>query len=152
LLTILMSELDRKEKQCDCLWISDGPGSKIFDQGRVNFLWLGLGQPFMVWVWIWKIPPKNVKFFNFFPIGSKKISSGQVWKYPGWRQVSLLFTAGQNYSRVRSGQGPSLLWILTQLHFRFTVIVLRHLTLMGKAKYCTHKWSSCQTSDKELES
>jgi len=30
----------------------------------------------MVWVWIWKISPKNVKFFNFLPFGSKKILSG----------------------------------------------------------------------------
>jgi len=28
-------------------------------------------------------PPKNVKFFNFFPFGSKKISLGQVGKYFG---------------------------------------------------------------------
>jgi len=26
----------------------------------------------MFWVWIWKISPKNVKIFNFFPFGSKK--------------------------------------------------------------------------------
>jgi len=70
-------------------------GSKIFDPGRVNFLWLGSVQPFMVWVRIQKISPKNVKFFNFFPFGSKKIASGRVGKYPGQSRVSLLFTAGQ---------------------------------------------------------
>jgi len=42
---------------------SDGSGSKIFDPTS--------GQPSMVWVWIWKISPKNVKFFNFFPFRSK---------------------------------------------------------------------------------
>jgi len=57
----------------DSVTISDGSRSKIFDPGQVNFLWLGSGQPFMVWVWIWKISPKDVKFFNFF---LKKISSG----------------------------------------------------------------------------
>jgi len=25
-------------------WLSDGSGSKFFDPGRVNFLWLGSGQ------------------------------------------------------------------------------------------------------------
>jgi len=52
----------------------------------------GSGQPFMVWDGIWKISPKNVKFF---PFGSKKISSGRVGKYPGRRRVGLLYTAGQ---------------------------------------------------------
>jgi len=33
-----------------CPSSSDGSGSKIFDPGRVNFLWLGSGRPFMVWV------------------------------------------------------------------------------------------------------
>jgi len=69
------------------------PGS-----GRINFLWLvvcGLGQPFMVWVWILKISAKNVKFFNFFPLGQKKIASGRVGKYPGQSWVGLLFIAGQ---------------------------------------------------------
>jgi len=40
--------------------------------------WPGLGQPSLVWVW--KISPQNTKFFNFFPFGSKKISSGRVKK------------------------------------------------------------------------
>jgi len=65
---------------------SDGSRSKIFDPGPVNFLWLGSGQPFMVLVRIRKISPKNIKFFNFFSFGSKKIALG-------W--VGLLFTAGQ---------------------------------------------------------
>jgi len=66
-----------------------------------NFLTLvGSGQPFMVWVW--KISPKNVKFFNFSPLGSRKIASGQVRKYPGRRRVGLLFTAGQKLARVVS--------------------------------------------------
>jgi len=41
----------------------------------------GLGQPSVVWVWIWKISPKNVKFFNFLPFGSKK--SHRVGSEPG---------------------------------------------------------------------
>jgi len=67
-----------------------GVGSGQFFLARV-----GTGQPFIVWVWIWKISPKNVNFFIFFSLPVKKIFSGQVKKYPGQRQVGLLFTAGQ---------------------------------------------------------
>jgi len=38
---------------------------------------IGLGQPSMVWVWIWKISPKNANFLIFFSLGQKKISL--VW-------------------------------------------------------------------------
>jgi len=73
-----------------------GPGQKFltrFGSGQFFVARVGSGQPSLVWVW--KISPKNIKFFNFFPFRSKKISSGQVGKYPGQRQVGLLFTAGQ---------------------------------------------------------
>jgi len=61
-----------------------------------NFLTrVGSGQPFMVWVRIWKISPKNVKIFNFFPFRVKKIASGRVRKNPGQSRVGLLFTMGQ---------------------------------------------------------
>jgi len=73
----------------------DGFGSKILDPG--------LGQPSLVWGWVWKISPINPKFFNFFPLRIKKISLGRVKKYLGQRQVGLLFTAGQKYARVRLG-------------------------------------------------
>jgi len=63
---------------------------------------VGPGQPFLVWVWIWKISPKNLNFF-IFSLRIKKISLSQVKKYPGLRRVSLLFTAGQKYARVRLG-------------------------------------------------
>jgi len=65
-------------------------GSGQFFVARV-----GSGQPFMVWVKIQKISPKNDKFFNIFPFGSKKIALGWVGKYPGQSRVGLLFTAGQ---------------------------------------------------------
>jgi len=43
-----------------------GPGQKFLPRsGWVNFLLLRLGQPSLVVVW--KISPKNPKFFNFFP-------------------------------------------------------------------------------------
>jgi len=92
---------------------SDGSRSKNFDPGQVesNFCCSGrvrLGQPSLVWEWIWKISPKNVKFFKFLPFGSKKLSSGRVEEYLGQSWVGLLFTAGQKYVWVGSGQGPSL--------------------------------------------
>jgi len=52
---------------------SDWYGSKIFDLG-----WLGSGQLSMVWVWVRKISPKNVKIFNLFPFRSKKIFSAAL--------------------------------------------------------------------------
>jgi len=53
-------------------YCSDGLGSKIFDpgQGRINFCgsgWIRLGQPFMFWVWIRKISPKNQILSSFLP-------------------------------------------------------------------------------------
>jgi len=69
---------------------------------------MGSGQPSLVWIWIWKIPLKKSQFFSFLSLWIKKISSGQVKKYPGQRQFSLLFTLGQKYARVGLGPGPSL--------------------------------------------
>jgi len=57
-------------------------GSKV-SSGRVagqkNLTWVRSifvarvesDQPFMVWIWVRKISPKNVKFFNFYPSGKK---------------------------------------------------------------------------------
>jgi len=56
------------------------------------------------------------KFFNLLPFGSIKISSGQVKKCSGQRQVGLLFTAGQKYAWGR------------QAHFYFRII----FTLLSK--------------------
>jgi len=68
-----------------------GPGQKFLTR-------IGSGQPIMVWVRIWKISPKNVKFFNFFPFGL-----GQ--KVPGSKPGRPLIYCG---SKVSSGRGPSL--------------------------------------------
>jgi len=75
--------------------------------GEDNFLFLGSGQSSLVW--IWKISPKNVKFSIFFPSFQKKILLGRVKKYPGQRQISLLFTTGQKYARVGSGSIASFI-------------------------------------------
>jgi len=42
---------------------SDGSGSKV------NSFLLGWGQPSLVWVW--KVSPRNPKFFHFFLLGKK---------------------------------------------------------------------------------
>jgi len=57
-------------------------------------------------VWVWKISPNNPKKNS---IWVKKISSGQVKKYLGQRQVGFLFTLDQKYAWVGSGQGLSLI-------------------------------------------
>jgi len=61
-------------------------------------------------------------------MGEKKIAPGQVQKYPGQRRVGLLFTAGQKYDRVVSGQGPSL-------HFRLHLVMFLPKTSSKIAGY-----------------
>jgi len=62
----------------------------------------------MVWVWVWKISPKNVKFFNFgskksLRIGSKSTQvNGGSASYLQW--VKSRLGSGQG----GLGQGPSL--------------------------------------------
>jgi len=80
-------------------------------QGRGGKLMMGSGQPFMVWVWIWKISPKNVKIFNFFPFGSKKISLCRVKKVPGSKAGRPLFHCGL---KVSSGRVRSANWANTE--------------------------------------
>jgi len=68
---------------CIVVPTSDGSGSKFFDPCQVGSIfcgsgWVGTGQPFMVWIRIWKISAQNIKFFNILPYGSKNISSGRV--------------------------------------------------------------------------
>jgi len=74
--------------------------------GWVDSLWLGSGQPFMVWDCIWKISPK---FFNFFALG-QKILFGSGRKVPGSKVGWPLIYCGSKISlgRFGSGQGPSL--------------------------------------------
>jgi len=54
---------------------SDGSGSKFFDPGRVNFLWLGSGQVSHLWFGLefGKFPLKMSKFSIFFHSGQKKL-------------------------------------------------------------------------------
>jgi len=75
------------------------PGQKILTRVRS-------GQSFMVWVWIWKISPKNVIFFNFYPSGKKK----SLWVRSKSTQVEGVSAAYllRVKSNLESGQGPSL--------------------------------------------
>jgi len=74
--------------------ISDESGSK--NLGRVNFCGSGrVGSAIYGLGLNLENFCQNIKFFNFFPFGSKKISSGPVKKYSGQRRVGLLFTVGQ---------------------------------------------------------
>jgi len=68
-----------------------GPGQKFLTR-------VGSGQPFMVWVCIWKISPKKVKFFNFFPSGQKK----SLW-------------VGSESTRVKGGLASYILRIKSKL-------------------------------------
>jgi len=85
---------------------SDGSRSKFLTR-------VGSDQPSTVWVWFWKISPKNIKFFNFFLFGSKKY----LWV----GSKSSLFIGGyasyllQVKSELGSGQGSSLIMTSREL-------------------------------------
>jgi len=74
----------------------------VIGPGRFFLTQIGSGQPSMVWAWIWKIFPKNINFFIFFPSG-QKISSGSGQKVPG--STSYLLRVK---SKLGLGQGQSL--------------------------------------------
>jgi len=83
--------------------ISDGSRSKIFDPD-----WVELGQPSMVRVWVWKISPKDIKFFYFFPTGQKKsLQVGSKSTRVKGRSASYLLRVKSKLG-VGSGQAPSL--------------------------------------------
>jgi len=62
---IVMFWFKKKFQELYFLNGSDGFGSEMVDLGWVDVLLLGLGQQSLIWVWVWKISPKNTKFFNF---------------------------------------------------------------------------------------
>jgi len=111
---------------------------------QVNqILVMGLGQKFLTQVGsgqffvarvgsaIWKISPKNPKFSDFFT-SDQKIVTVWVKKYPGPRRVSLLFTVGQRYARVGSGQGQSLSYInLKSMKFYLWILLLQSVATPG---------------------
>jgi len=72
----------------------------LLGSGRVSHLWFWFrfGDKF----------PQKISNFSIFPLWVKKISSSHVKKYPGQRQVGLLFTTGQKYAWV--GSWPISSW------------------------------------------
>jgi len=87
---------------------------------------VGSHQPFMVWVW--KISPKNVKFFNFFPFGSKKYLQvrSKSTRVKG-RSASYLLRVKSKlgFGRVGSGHGPALVWNNNSFQVRTFTYLLR---------------------------
>jgi len=71
-----------------------GLGQRILTQFRSAILFFGLGLENFT---------KKSQIFQFFLIGSKKLSLGWVKKLPWSRRVGLLFNAGQKNVRVESG-------------------------------------------------
>jgi len=93
-----------------------GPGQKFLTRvgsGQFFVARVGSGQPFMVWVRNWKISAKNVKFFNFFPSGQKKLLR------VGSKSTRVKAGSASYLLRVKSmlgsGQGPSLMPIINFL-------------------------------------
>jgi len=50
-------------KWCD--WVKNS----WHGSGQFFVAWVGLGQLSCLWAWVWKISPKNPKYFNFSPFG-----------------------------------------------------------------------------------
>jgi len=76
-------------------------GSKI---GSIFLKLIGWVSHFLFGFGFGKFPLKlKMSKFSIFSLRFKKISLGWVKKYPGQRQVGLLFTASQKYARVGSG-------------------------------------------------
>jgi len=53
-----------------------GPGQIFLTRIRLDLFFgaqVGSGQPFLVWLWVWKIFPKNPEFSNFFDLRSKNL-------------------------------------------------------------------------------
>jgi len=98
----------------------DGSGSKFFDP-----VWVGSGQPSMILVLVWKISPKNVKFFNFSPSDQKKslrVGSKSTWVKGGSASYLLWVKSKLGLGRVSSGKFPYLV-LEKSLAFEFSLIV-----------------------------
>jgi len=96
-----------------------GPGQKILNRvrlGRVRFLWLKSGQPFMAWVEFGKFSLKTSNF-QFFSLRVKKkllwVGSESTRVKAG--SASYLLRVK---SKLGSGQGPSLVLRTTYLQTR----------------------------------
>jgi len=78
-----------------------GPGQKLLTWVRSGQFFCGssgVGSGWVIHLWFefkFRKLPLKISNFSIFSLRVKKISSGQVKKYPGRRRVGLLFTAGQ---------------------------------------------------------
>jgi len=82
--------------------------SLLLMMGTAQKFWPGSVKPPLVWVWVWKISPKNPKFFNFFPFGLKKVPRSKT----GW---PLIYCRSKVCSGlVRSGPISTLYGCLNQ--------------------------------------
>jgi len=93
---------------------SDGSRWKIFDPGRVNFLWLGLGRVSHLWFGFefGKFPLKTSNFSIFFLSSQKKslqVGSESTHFKGGSASYLLRVKSKLRSGRVGSGQSPSLL-------------------------------------------
>jgi len=78
-----------------------GPGQKLLTLVGSIFCcsgWVGTGQQSLLWVWVWKISPKNHKIFNFFLRFGSKMGGPPIYcgskVCPGWVRsgpISALF-------------------------------------------------------------
>jgi len=75
----------------------------------------GSGQQSMVWVWVWKISPKNVNFFNFLLFASKNLF-GLGQKVPWSKAGRPLIYCG---SKVCSGLFRAYLYQILNIAFAF---------------------------------
>jgi len=99
---------------------SDGSGSKNLigvGSGQYFIAQVRLGQPYLVWVW--KILPKNLKFFNFCPSDKKSHRVGSKIRRPliycaskvclGWVRAHL-YTKHLNQISLNSNVPTIQLW------------------------------------------
>jgi len=84
--------------------VSDGSGQNFLTHVKSFFVvWVGSGQPSLLWVWVLKISPKTTNFFNFSPSDQKNLL-GLGQKVSG----SASYFYGQKYVCIGQGQGPSI--------------------------------------------
>jgi len=114
-----------------------GPG-QIFLTQSVFGARVGSGIFGLYCVWIWKISPKNHKFFNFFPSDQKITSSKMGWHLihcrskfisSGWVKKYQSSYLLQVKSMLESGQGPSLPIFTEILNFQLAGLKNQLLSL-----------------------
>jgi len=103
----------------------------MFDPSQVGsiFLWLELGRVSHLWFRFGKFSPKNDKFFS---LRIKKICSGRV----KGRLASHLLRVK---SKLGSGQGPSLDFILQVIDYSYTCPSVDFATFLSQTLFENNK-------------